>query len=111
MELFKVMLTTFAILYSLNCNATQENRVVEMGVFSCDQWENLNTPSSIATKHEWLLGYLSGMATATQIDFLKGHEENSLFSWMNNYCHKNRLKSISDGAGVLIKELKKNMKH
>ncbi len=111
MKLFKVMLATLAIVSSINCYAAQENRVVEMGVFSCDQWENLNNPSSIATKHEWLLGYLSGIATATQIDFLKGQEENSLFSWMNNYCHKNHLKNISDGANLLIKELKKNMKH
>jgi hypothetical protein len=111
MKILKVMLTTFLIVLYFNCNASQENRIVEMGVFSCDQWENLNTANSIATKHEWLLGYLSGVATATQIDFLKGQDENSLFSWMNTYCHKYHFKSISDGAGVLIKELKKNMKH
>jgi hypothetical protein len=94
MKFFKVILTAFVIAHYLNCDASQENKVAEMGVFSCDQWENLNTVNSIATKHEWLLGYLSGVATATQIDFLKGQDENSLFSWMNNYCHKYQSKSI-----------------
>jgi hypothetical protein len=54
---------------------------------------------------EWLLGYLSGIAAAKNIDLLQGAERKSLFLWMDNYCQKNPLKRISDGAHDLASEL------
>lgn len=92
MRLFRLMFIAFAIGFSSNGNAVRY-----MGVVSCREWENRHLTND-SSMEEWLLGYLSGISAAKNIDLLQGAERKTLFSWMDNYCQKNPLKLISDGA-------------
>ena len=78
------------------------------GARSCGQWvQTHNGPldmSMVATE-AWLLGYLSGKAAESRLDFIVGTDNESIMLWMNNYCHANPLKHIDDGADILAIEL------
>ena len=57
----------------------------------------------------WLLGYVSSTSTSQQFGkgdpFGKISSAEQIFVWMNNYCQKNPLKDLSDGALALYIEL------
>jgi hypothetical protein len=50
----------------------------------------------------WLVGYLSGMASGSRKDALKGSTASSFFVWMDNYCQVNPLDDIEDGGFKLF---------
>ncbi|MGA7749618.1 MAG: hypothetical protein WCA63_05675 [Gallionella sp.] len=103
MKFLRLMLIVFAIGFSSDSNA-----VAYMGVTSCEEWVNRHSTND-SSMEEWILGYLSGLAAANNIDLLKGAQRKSLFSWMDNYCQKNPLKRIDSGAHDLALELIKRM--
>ncbi len=62
----------------------------------------------------WMLGYLSGLNVAHEIEGLKPKDPlNNLssaeqaFLWVENYCKANPLKSGLDAGWELLKELKR----
>lgn len=94
----------FAIGFSTNSNA-----LFVMGNRSCEMWVKNSVGIDViyATNISWLSGYLSGVAVGSKVDFLKTVDVNSLDLWMNNYCTKNPLKTVGEGADILVIELKK----
>ena len=64
------------------------------------------------TDKAWLLGYVSGISMSEQ-GGLSGRSDplgkissaEQIFIWMNNYCQKNPLKNVGDGAFSLYLEL------
>lgn len=64
------------------------------------------------TDKAWLLGYVSaisvsemGRISGRNDPFGKISSTEQIFVWMNNYCQKNPLKDVSDGAFSLYIEL------
>ena len=64
------------------------------------------------TDKAWLLGYVSAISMSEQgrlsgasDPFSKISSVEQIFVWMNNYCQRNPLKDISDGANRLFSEL------
>jgi hypothetical protein len=57
------------------------------------------------TNEAWLMGYLSGRASALNKDFLKGTDNESIYVWIDNYCRDNPTKDVDDAAKELVKEL------
>lgn len=78
-----------------------------MGARSCGLWVKHRSEKSIseAAARSWLVGYLSGLAVASNIDTLKNAESESLFLWVDNYCKTNPLKSIGEAGLELHFEL------
>ena len=60
-------------------------------------------------QNAWLHGYLSGVAVARNIDFLKGVDENAIQIWMNNYCSSHPSDLVGYAADALSVELAKRM--
>jgi hypothetical protein len=79
------------------------------GVPSCGDWVQEHSVKSLSALRQegWFLGFVSGLATGLEKNFLAGTDNASLFLWMNNYCNANPLKDIEDGTNVLYFELKK----
>jgi len=99
----------FAIGFSANSNA-----VTVKGMKSCGAWvknhAKQSPPSlSAAVDNAWLDGYLSGVAVARNIDFLKGVDESIIHIWMNNYCSSHPSDLIGYAADALSVELKNRM--
>jgi hypothetical protein len=105
-----LMLIIFFLLASASAYASA---VTTMGAASCGEWvearHNKDSPSASALYEAWLVGDLNGLAVATQVDFLKDINIQSLFLWVDNYCKSNPLKDLSLAGFRLSLELTAQM--
>lgn len=85
----------------LACSSVEA--VTVRGVRSCGVWVK---DRDISDKN-WLLGFLSGLAFMSDVDILKGVDNESIYLWMDKYCRANPLKDIADGSETLFEELKR----
>ena len=76
----------------------------------CGEW--VNTSKSNLTFKAWILGFLSGLGVMYE---LRGGTDNptgkiksaqQIYVWMDNFCQKNPLKTVSDGGIELLIELR-----
>lgn len=84
------------------------------GSRSCSKWmeeKRLATSAKEMNKipvlitRSWFLGYLSGRADVSGKNFLKGTDSDSIFLWLDNYCHANPAKDLDQGGIDLAREL------
>jgi hypothetical protein len=109
-KFLRFLLIVFAVGYSAASNA-----VTVKGMKSCGAWLKNRTEQpapSLGTRVDsaWLAGYLSGVAVARNIDFLKGVDESIIKSWMDNYCSSHPLDLMGNAADALSIELKNRMR-
>ena len=81
---------------------------------SCSKWieekriakspKEMNRVPVLITR-SWFLGYLSGRADASGRDFLKGTDSDSIFLWLDNYCHANPKMDLDTAGTDLAREL------
>ena len=107
--LLSVLSLAFAGGFSANCDA-----VTVKGMKRCDAWvkshaSKRTAPQARAAEDAWLLGYLSGVAVAKDIDFLKGVDDDTIQSWMIHYCRSHPSDLIGYAADALSIELVKRM--
>jgi hypothetical protein len=97
-----------AIGFSANSSA-----VTVKGMISCRVWLKNHAakvaPSSMLADNAWLVGYLSGVAVARNIDFLKGVDDSTIQTWMHNYCSSHPSDLVGYAADALSVELVKRM--
>ncbi len=83
------------------------------GMPDCGQWINNKKPSD----RVWLFGFMSGLNSmytlrtkdgGDPLDSLSSAEQ--IVVWMDNYCQKNPLKKVGEGAADLFVELMKKTK-
>ena len=96
--------------FSANCGA-----VTVKGMKNCVAWlkshsEHAPPSQNTFADNAWLDGYLSGVAVARNIDFLKGVDEKVIHLWMNNYCSSHPSELIGYAADALSVELVKRMR-
>ena len=101
------------IVFLLTSNLLQTANAAEIrGAPSCGTWieERPQQNFRAISVEAWLVGFLSGIAAASNEDILHGTDNASLFLWMNNWCRANPLKDVFDGATALTRELKRKSK-
>jgi hypothetical protein len=106
---FAALFSAFAVGLSANSNA-----VTVKGMKSCTAWlkghaEQASPSKYMLADNAWLLGYLSGVAVARNIDFLKGVDDTTIQSWMHNYCSSHPSDLVGYAADALSVELAKRM--
>jgi hypothetical protein len=79
--------------------------VTVRGSQSCGVWLSVQQKNARLQSETWLIGFLSGIAVALDSNFLKGTDNESIFLWMDNFCRKNPLEQIGNGASELAVEL------
>lgn len=80
-----------------------------IGQRDCGQWLTNKTP----TDRAWLLGYMSGMNVGMggKSDPLANvNSAEQIYVWMDNYCQKNPLKTVTSGGFDLFIEIALNLK-
>jgi hypothetical protein len=110
------MLIVLTFGFSANGNATavrnnNEADINIVGAVSCGDWDNDHSHFLAAASwgEYWLIGFLSGIAAGSNMDFMKDADANSIVIWMNNYCSNHPLDSVSAGANILMNELIRKM--
>lgn len=78
------------------------------GATSCGDWVQERQLKGSTTRQTWVVGYLSGLAVGSEVDFIGKKDNPSLFLWIDNYCRANPLKDIDDAANELALELIKS---
>lgn len=66
--------------------------------------DDLNRIPVLITK-SWFLGYVSGRASRSAQDWLKGTDNESIFLWLDNYCRDKPLRDLDSAAVALELEL------
>jgi hypothetical protein len=57
----------------------------------------------------WLLGYLSGLAVATDVNVLGHDDAEGMVRWVYTYCQAHPAKYVSDAGDMYYKFLKERM--
>jgi hypothetical protein len=83
-------------------------------VRSCSRWieekriangTNEMNKFPVMITRSWFLGYLSGRADVSGKNFLKGTDRDSIFLWLDNYCHANPQVDLDKAGADLEREL------
>lgn len=85
-----------------------------MGSRSCASWnqerhmadssKEMNRIPVLITR-SWFLGYLSGRAEASGLNFIKGTDSDSIFLWLDIYCRANPNTGLERAGAALASEL------
>jgi hypothetical protein len=90
------------------------------GARSCGTWvqqragqsQQLISSMIGATSSEaWLIGFMSGLDTASPVSepsHIDGHDNESIYLWVDNYCKEHPLKHIGDAGAELYRTLSPN---
>ncbi len=104
MKLRATLLLLLVVTFSSVCAAGQG--IAIKASIPCSDWTKWRTTTGkFAAGEFWVLGYLSGIAIATGVNFLDGVGTNAIEAWMDNYCKGNPLDTVPDGAKNLAIEL------
>jgi hypothetical protein len=81
--------------------------ILGSGVYTCGKWvaERESDGKPLLVKWGWVLGYLSGLASASQRDVLAPVDADSIALWMDNYCRAHPLDHVEFAARTLFDEL------
>jgi hypothetical protein len=92
------------------------SHITSLGEWSCGDWyahkpSDPNKPSLIRSGQiNWLIGYMTGLASASGEDILASTGTASVVLWMDNWCQANPLESIAGGGLQLFIDLEKRIK-
>lgn|SRR5487761_2031756 len=79
------------------------------GGVSCGTWSaDHSSKSTSEADKEWVLGFLSGVASATGQDVLNPStsvDPGGLFAWIDKYCQAHPLNTLNNAAEALFNEL------
>ena len=80
---------------------------------SCADWmkysgsqPNSAEKSIESSQQAWLMGYLAGLAAATQTDIPARITDAAFYAWKEHYCSENPQAMVSSGAGMIVLGLK-----
>lgn len=101
--------TALALVITCLMVSNAEATVNLVGSRGCGEWANAKTTNKTdyQAMSVWVLGFLNGLAIATDRDVLRGFDVFSISLWMDKYCASNPLSDVPDGAIALFAELKK----
>lgn len=107
----RALLLVFGWLLAMNVCAAA---VDVMGSRTCAKWSEERRMSDsikemtripVLITRSWFLGYLSGRAEASGVNFLKGTDSESIFLWLDIYCRANPDHGLERAGVALGREL------
>lgn len=98
----------FALALSLAAQAEPE--IVSIGDWRCADWSARRAaPERADPPQMWLAGFMTGLATAQNIDVLAITDAPALFEWMDKFCARLPEKHVSAGGILFYEELKRRL--
>jgi hypothetical protein len=92
--------------FSVGVVATSANAFSTIGDRSCGKWSTRRqNPYVEASSEAWLMGYMTGLASASEKDVLADTDGESIILWMDNYCRTHPLDRVGAGGATLFFEL------
>ncbi|TAM51220.1 MAG: hypothetical protein EPN57_18375 [Paraburkholderia sp.] len=101
-----LVVSLIAVLLCVAANANARDTVEQLGKgvgSTCGTWTaERKTSTQWFSAANWVLGFMSGAASALDRDLLDGLDSNAVLGWMDNYCRAHPLDQIADGATSLL---------
>ena len=105
----KKAILTLLVFSMLAGVSTNTNAITAIDTPSCGNWVESRQAkrSYLERAHNggWLLGFMSGLAMKSGIDYLAKSDKDSLLLWVDNYCKANPLEYLDKAGYELEKEL------
>lgn len=97
----------FLCVLSTASNIFSAPTIDAIGARQCSDWIQVRKEGGWASinSESWLVGYLSGMASATGRDVLTGVDAKAIHIWADNYCQQNPLDNTTHVGVKLFYEL------
>ena len=93
-----------------NAPMQQEREVTSIGDWSCQNWLGRHNDERPADPPQmWLVGFLSALASAHNTDVLAITNAGRIFTWMDKWCARNEGATISAGAWILFRDLRRQL--
>ena len=84
----------------------RQQEITTIADWPCAAWtERREAESRQDPPQMWLVGYLTGMASAFRIDALAVIDAPRIFAWMDARCRSHPDDTLSAGAQVLFRQL------
>lgn len=107
MKTLLVVAVLLAALIQSTSHAQAQGVMVE-GQVDCGLWVKARTDQRSVSLEHFVLGLLDGLAMGHNVEFWRAHGSNvsrdSVFLWIDNYCHANPLKSAIEATAELYTE-------
>ena len=100
----KQLATSVLFVSLLTTTSFGVNAATIKGAQSCGVWIEDREAKRFPVQ-AWVIGYLSGIASATDSNFLQATDLPSIALWVDKFCRANPLKDISDAGNELAREL------
>jgi hypothetical protein len=101
--------TILAILLLLQCLTTRAGAValISADASNCREFTAVekNKLAPYDRTASWIFGFLSGVATASDRDVLRGLDPNATVDWISNYCRQNPNDSLDTATAKLFQAL------
>lgn len=107
LKIKKLLLVTAISLIFVN----QAQAYATYGASDCGEW--VTESKSNASMRTWLLGFMSGLSAIHELSgrnddpLNKINSAKQIYVWMDNFCQKNPLRTVSSGGVDLFIELMK----
>ena len=100
------------MIFGLCISNVQAVTFMGSGTISCGSY--LKEKESMQFVHlgniSWIVGFLSGVASASGDDVLKNTDSNAIEAAVTKYCQENPLQNVMDASTNVYFQLKKRMK-
>ncbi len=98
------------VLLALFVCGIAQAEVVSIGDWRCTDWNARRQSGERADPPQmWLAGFMTGLATARDVDILSITDATSLFGWMDKFCARLPDKPVSAGGILFFAELKRRL--
>jgi hypothetical protein len=106
MKLKTLHVSLVAFLFCMANNARAGDTVQQFGqgvASTCGTWTaERKSSTQWVPAGNWVLGFMSGAASALDRDLLDGLDSEAILGWMDNYCRAHPLDKIAVGATRLL---------
>ena len=97
-----------ALLFVCASSQATAGPVVIEGMMDCGMWLKARKDSTSQSLEHVVLGFMNGLSFGGQREFWRagGHKvgREQVFFWLDNYCQKNPMNDVYEGAIVLFRE-------
>ena len=84
--------------------------VTSIGDWSCQEWQTRRQAGErVDSPQMWLAGFMTGLATAHNIDALAITSAPLLFKGMDEFCAQHGAATLASGAQVLFEQLRQRL--
>jgi hypothetical protein len=101
-------LMIFLVISFFTKKGAADTLILGLGTASCGSWKEARSSGQGFPYEQWVVGFISAIATATSEDLIHRHnlDAQGIWHWVDNYCASHPLEMIGSATAELIDTLR-----